>query len=435
MSNSELRDEVVVGLDIGTTKIVALIGKKNEFGKIEILGVGKTESAGVIRGVVTQIPETAESIKKAIEEAADKAGYDIVNVNVGIASQHIKSYQTRHSKVCNNEDELINKDDLQALIDDVHNLSTAPGESIITALPQEYFVDNMEINNKPIGVPGRKLEANFHIITGRIEEAKRYNLCTDRAGLVMENLFLEPLASAEAVLSPEEKEVGVALVDIGGGTTDVAIFHDGKLRHTAVVPLAGNSITDDIRNVFKIVRNYAELLKVKHGSAIPTPELNNKVVSIPKINGRQSNTEIELKTLAEIIKARVTQIIELVDLELYNSGFRDHLGAGIVITGGGAQLKHICQLAELITGLEARVGVPSQHIVAKENDPLKSPLYSTGVGLMILGFNSMENKKRTTDNKQQKKVKDENTRSISQFLQDIVNKGIGGLLDDKETKL
>ncbi len=430
--HSEEQEEVVVGLDIGTTKIVAMIGKKNEFGKIEILGVGKTESSGVIRGVVMQVPDTAAAIVKAVNEAADKAGYDIHSVHTGIASQHIKSYQTRHSRVCNNTDELISQEDLKALLDDVMNLSTSPGEAIISAMPQEYFVDGIDINRKPVGVPGRRLEANFHIITGRIEEAKRYKQCVEKANLHLESLFLEPLASAEAVLTEEEKEAGVALVDIGGGTTDIAIFHDGILRHTAVVPLAGNSITEDIKNSCNIVRNYAELLKVKHGSAWPTAEMETKIVTIPGIAGRPPK-EISLRTLSEIIKARVVQILDLVEFELKSSGLKNNLGAGIVLTGGGAQLKHIKHLTELCTGLDVRIGHPSQHIVSKEGDNFESPLYATGVGLVMLGFNRLEEKKKSGEHSAKPKNSDK-VSGISKFFESFINKG-KSFLDDSETKI
>jgi cell division protein FtsA len=430
MAHSVEAEEVVVGLDIGTTKIVAMIGKRNEFGKIEILGMGKTESSGVIRGVVMQVPDTAAAIVKAVEEAANKADYDINSVYTGIASQHIKSYQTRHSRICNNTDELISQEDLKALLDDVMNLSTSPGESIISAMPQEYFVDNMDIQRRPVGVPGRKLEANFHIITGRIEEAKRYKLCVEKANLHLESLFLEPLASAEAVLTDEEREAGVALVDIGGGTTDIAIFHDGILRHTAVVPLAGNSITEDIKTSCNIIKNYAELLKVKHGSALPTPDMETKIVTIPGISGRPAK-EISMKTLSEIIKARVVQILDLVDFELKSSGFKNNLGAGIVLTGGGAQLKYIQQLTEYSTGLDVRIGHPSQHIVSKEGDNYESPLFATSVGLVMLGFNKLDEKKK---NKEQPiKEKSEGFKGIGKIFETFLNKS-KNFLEDDETK-
>lgn len=264
----EEKSEIIVGLDIGTTKIVAIVGRKNEHGKIEILGMGKSESIGVSRGMVSNIDKTVESIKKAVEQAELKSGVDIKVVNVGIAGQHIKSLQHRGIRVRHSAEDEISQLDVDALKEDMHKLVMLPGEEIIHVLPQEYIVDNEQGIKDPIGMAGVRLEANFHIITGLVGAIKNIYKCVHKAGLNVNDLILEPLASSEAVLSSEEKEAGVALVDIGGGTTDIAIFQDGIIRHTAVIPFGGNIITEDIKQGLSIIKDHAEKLKVKFGSAL-----------------------------------------------------------------------------------------------------------------------------------------------------------------------
>ena len=384
------KEEIVVGLDIGTTKICTIVGRKNEFGKIDILGYGKSESLGVTRGVVTNILHTIESIKKSVREASDKSNVDIGSVYVGIAGQHIKNLQHRGMRTRNSLDDEISQSDIDAIVEDMYKLAMPPGEKIIHVIPQEYIIDNEQGIKNPIGMSGIRLEANCHIITGQITAAKNIYKCVDRANLKSLGLFLEPLASSEAVLTDEEKEAGVVLVDIGGGTTDIAIFQDGIIRHTAVIPFGGNVITDDIKMGCSIIRQQAELLKIKFGSALASENQENEIVSIPGLRGREPR-EISVKNLAHIIQARMEEIIEHVHFEIRNSGFEKKLIAGIVITGGGAQLRHIVQLVEFITGMDTRVGYPNEHL-AKGADELKSPMYATGVGLVIKGFHDMEKK-------------------------------------------
>jgi cell division protein FtsA len=257
--------EIVVGLDIGTTKIACIVGRKNEHGKLEVLGMGKSESIGVIRGVVANIDDTVRSIRKAVEEAEQKSGISIDIVNVGIAGQHIKSIQHRGMRTRNSVEDEINQSDIDALIDDMHKLVMLPGEEIVHVIPQEYIVDNEQGIKNPIGMSGVRLEANFHIITGQIAAAKNIKRCIDKADLDVQGIVLEPLASSEAVLTEEEKEAGVVLVDIGGGTSDLAIFQDGIIRHTAVIPFGGNVITEDIKTGCTIMKKQAEQLKMKFG--------------------------------------------------------------------------------------------------------------------------------------------------------------------------
>lgn len=390
--------EIVVGLDIGTTKIVAIVGRRNEFGKIEILGMGKSESFGVARGVVQNIDKTVESIRTAVAEAENKSGVDIKVVNVGIAGQHIKSVQHRGIKTRSSVEEEIAQKDIDALIDDMFRLVMQPGEEIIHVLPQEYIIDSEQGIKNPIGMSGIRLEANFHIITGQIAAARNIYKCVHKASLEVAELMLEPLASAEAVLSDEEKEAGVVLVDIGGGTTDVAIFQDGIIRHTAVIPFGGNVITEDIKEGCTIIKSQAELLKIKFGSALASENQENEIVSIPGLRGRP-HKEISVKNLSAIIQARMEEIIEHVYYEIKNSGYEKKLIAGIVITGGGAQLRHVPQLVEYITGMDTRIGYPNEHL-AKGSEEITSPLFATSVGLIMKGFETLDkqNKRNVVSN-------------------------------------
>ncbi len=380
--------EIVVGLDIGTTKIVAIVGRRNEFGKIEILGMGKSESYGVARGVVQNIDKTVEAIRTAVAEAEAKSGVNIKVVNVGIAGQHIKSVQHRGIKTRSSVEEEIAQKDIDSLIDDMFRLVMQPGEEIIHVLPQEYIIDSEQGIKNPIGMSGIRLEANFHIITGQTAAAKNIFKCVQKAGLEVSELMLEPLASADAVLSDEEKEAGVVLVDIGGGTTDVAIFQDGIIRHTAVIPFGGNVITEDIKEGCTIIKSQAELLKIKFGSALASENQENEIVSIPGLRGRQ-HKEISVRNLSSIIQARMEEIIEHVFYEIKNSGYEKKLIAGIVITGGGAQLKHVTQLVEYITGMDSRVGYPNEHL-AKGSEEVTSPMFATSVGLIMKGLQTLD---------------------------------------------
>jgi cell division protein FtsA len=381
-------EQYIVGLDVGTTKIVAMVGRLTEHGKVEILGLGKTDSVGVMRGQVANIERTVQSIKVAVEEAEQKTGIPVKVVNVGIAGQHIKSLQHNGIRTRTNSDTEINQKDIDALIEDMEKLAMLPGEEIIHVIPQEYMVDNESGIKEPIGMSGRRLEANFHIITGQIAAINNLVKCVRKAGLEVSGITLEPLASADAVLSNEEKEAGVVLVDIGGGTTDVAIFQDSIIRHTAVIPFGGNVITEDIKEGCTIIKGQAELLKVKFGSALASENQENEIVSIPGLRGREPK-EITIKNLSHIIQARMEEIIEHVYYEIKNSGFEKKLIAGIVITGGGSMLKHTNQLVEYITGMDTRIGFPNEH-VAKGQEDVSSPMYATGVGLVLRGFQALK---------------------------------------------
>ncbi len=374
-----------VGLDIGTTKIVAIIGKENEYGKIEILGIGRSKSLGVHRGVVNNITQTIKSIQQAIEQAEANSGLRISSVVVGIAGQHIRSLQHSDYITRPDSEEVINEDDLDKLCNQVYKLVMLPGEEIIHVLPQEYKVDGQAEIKQPIGMYGGRLEANFHVVVGQVSSIKNVGRCIKSAGLDLESITLEPLASANAVLSQEEKEAGVALIDIGGGTTDLAIFKDGIIRHTAVIPFGGGVITEDIKEGCSIIEKQAELLKIKFGSAWPGENKDNEIVSIPGLRGREPK-EITLKNLSKIIHARVVEIVEQVYVEIKNYGHEEQkkkLIAGIVLTGGGAQLKHLKQLVEYITGMDTRIGYPNEHLAGDSDEEIASPLYATAVGLLM----------------------------------------------------
>ena len=366
-----------------------MVGRKTDHGKIEILGIGKAPSLGVTRGVVSNIEKTVQSIRSAVEEAESKSGIEIKVVNVGIAGQHIKSLQHRGMITRDSIEEEISQKDVDELIEDMYKLVMMPGEEIIHVLPQEYIVDRQPGIKDPIGMSGVQLEANFHIITGQMAAAKNIFKCVSKAGLEVAELVLEPLASSSAVISNEEKEAGVALVDIGGGTTDIAIFHDGIIRHTAVIPFGGNVITEDIKEGCTIMHRQAELLKTKFGAAVTQTNQDNEVVCIPGLRGRDPK-EISVMNLANIINARMSEILEHIYYEIKNSGFEKKLIGGIVVTGGGSQLKHMNQLIEFTTGMDSRVGYPNEHLSSNTNINVTSPLFATGVGLVAKGFEKFE---------------------------------------------
>jgi len=388
-------NEIIVGLDIGTTKIACIVGQKDEFGKIKILGYGKTESIGVKRGVVINIEDTVTSIRTAVAQAEEKSGVDIKYVNVGIAGQHIKSIQHRGSLIREDADKEITNEEVEKLISDMYKLNMSPGEEIIEVIPQDFIIDDEDGIRHPVGMLGNKLEANFHIIIGQIAAAKNIYKCIVKAGLEMADLILEPMASAQAVLSEEEKEAGVALVDIGGGTTDIAIFQDSIIRHTAVIPFGGDIVTEDVKEGCSIIRRHAEELKVKFGSALADENSENEVVAIPGLRGRPPK-EITLKNLASIIQARMEEIIDHVHYEIKTSGFEKKLIAGIVLTGGGSQLRHINQLMEFKTGIETRIGYPNEHLAKEVPEEMASPMYATGIGLVIEGIKRLESDIKTS---------------------------------------
>ncbi|WP_323757799.1 cell division protein FtsA [Roseivirga sp.] len=428
-------DKIVVGLDIGTTKICVIVGTKNEYGKLEVLGMGKAVSDGVIRGIVTNIDKTVIAIEKAIAEASEQSGIEINVVNVGIAGQHIKS-SVHHGSITREvvEDE-ITVSDLTRLSNDIHKIVMPPGCEIIHVMPQDYIVDYEEGIKDPVGMSGVKLEADFHVITAQTNAIRNINKCVRRAGLEIENLILEPLASSMSVLSDEEKEAGVCLVDIGGGTTDIAIFHDNIIRHTAVIPFGGNIITSDIKEGCKVMQNQAELLKTKFGKAIAEEANPNEIVSIPGLRNRPPK-EISIRNLANIIEARMEEIIELVHSEIITSGYASKLAGGIVITGGGSQLGYVKQLFEYMTGMDARIGYPNEHLGKSKVEAIKSPMYATTVGLVLSGFRAIdERENRYMENQVASGKKTmKSAKKSSDFFKGLIDKTKGLLMDDFQDK-
>jgi len=434
-------DKIVVGLDIGTTKICALVGRKNEFGKLEILGMGKAVSEGVVRGIVSNIDKTVDAIKKAIKQAEEQSGINIGIVNVGIAGQHVKSLQHNGSITRATTDNEITVEDVNRLTNDMYRLVTKPGDEIIHVMPQDYKVDYEEGIVDPVGMSGVRLEGNFHIITAQSNAINNLNKCVTRAGLEIENLILEPLASSMSVLSDEEKEAGVALIDIGGGTTDLAIFKDNIIRHAAVLPFGGNIITSDIKQGCMVMQTQAEQLKVKFGKAIADEASDNEIVSIPGLRDRTPK-EISLKNLAFIIEARMEEIIELVYSEIVRSGYANNLAAGVVITGGGSQLQNLVQLVEYLTGLDARIGYPNEHLGKSKIDAVKSPMYATSVGLVLSGYRSLDDRiaryteaKQPTETRTNERVVNTKPQSSGgDFFKKILDRTKGLLIDDFDDK-
>ena len=395
MTDIDKSRNIVVGLDIGTTKISLMVGKMNEYKKLEIVAQGKSESYGVSRGIVANIDRTVESIKEAINQASQH--YNINEVYVGIAGQHIKSLQHRGEIVRDDVENEINICDMKKLKENMFKLITIPGEEVIHVIPQEYTVDGEDGIQDPRGMAGIKLSANFHVITAQVGAVRNIIRCVEKAGLRTKELILEPFASALATLDEDELREGVALVDIGGGTTDVAIFLDKVIRHTAVIPFGGNVITKDIKTGLSILEKQAELLKIKFGSAVHSDDHDNVMVSIPGLRGREPK-EISVKNLTEIISARMKEIIDLVYHQIKVSGYEDKLMTGIVLTGGGAQLRNLNQLVSFITGMEARVGYPNEHLGKESKDNVTSPMYSTGTGLVMKGFQGMPSDENSMKN-------------------------------------
>lgn len=426
-------EDYVAILDIGTTKIVSLVGRKDPDGNLQILGYGEETSQGVSRGLVLNINEASEAIEKAVKKAKEQSGIDFKNVFVGIAGQNIFSHQNSHSIVNNDSDE-ITKELVKKLTDEVYNVALSPGEVILHVFPQEYMVDNQVVKN-PVGSMGKQLTGRFHISIGREKAIKIIERSIERVGLKAIKIILEPVASAEAVLSEDEKEAGVVLVDIGGGTTDMVIYKDNVIRHTAVVPFGGNSITTDLHKGCNILLKQAEELKKKYGTAVADLVNENQCATIPGIAGRDSR-EISFKVISEIIQARALEIIDTIKYELKNSNYYDEIAGGITLTGGGALLKHLNRLVEFRIGLETKIASPDKYIYS-EHEAFKNPKYSTAVGLLLKGIEYMKQLEKLNPLKKEEKeaiVEEENLNDIENEINkekqtESVKKKGGGFLN------
>jgi cell division protein FtsA len=389
-------NRIVAAIDIGTTKIVSLIGRLNEHDRLEVLGISRSASKGVKRGVVLKIEETVHAIQHTITEAQAQSGLRFSEVFVGIAGQHIKSVRNRGYVNRDSYEDEITREDLNALIEDMYKIPVEVGEEIIHVLPQNYIVDNETGVKNPVGMFGKRLEANFHIVIGQVSSARNIEKCIKRVGLNVNQLILEPLASSAAVLTEDEIEAGVALVDIGGGTTDVAVYYDDVIRHTAVIPFGGNVVTRDIKEGCAILQRQAESLKMQFGSALGDLAYEDKVVTIPGISGRDPK-EISFRSLAYIIQSRMEEIIDAVIYEIENSDYMEKLSAGIVLTGGGAMLKNLNQLVKFKTGMDVRIGYPNERLAADTPEEINQPMYSTSLGLLLKGLEIYEQKKESLE--------------------------------------
>jgi cell division protein FtsA len=390
---------IIVGLDIGTTKIAAIAGRKNEFGKLEILGFGRANSNGVKHGQVLNIDETIKAITMALENCyASNPGLEISEVYVGIAGHHIKSLQTRGDIVRHQTDDEITQREIDQLIADQYKTYIPAGDQIIDVIPQEFTVDNFQNIPNPIGYGGVKIGANFHIITGDKNAIRNITRAVEKSGLKTKDLVLQPLASASAVMGTEDLEAGVAIVDIGGGTTDLAVFYEGILKHTAVIPFGGENITNDIKTGLGVLKTQAEQMKVQFGSALANEARTNAFITIPGLRGMPAK-EISVKNLANIIQARMSEIMDFVTYHLKQVGLDSRmLNGGIVLTGGGSQLKHLIQLTEYVTGLNARIGFPTEHLAAGHIEELARPTYSTCIGLILKGYSDYEHNRKQFEN-------------------------------------
>ncbi|HSB93915.1 MAG TPA: cell division protein FtsA [Flavitalea sp.] len=386
---------IIVGLDIGTTKIAAIAGRKNEFGKLEIIGFGRANSNGVKHGQVLNIDETIKAIQMALDNCyASNPNLEISEVYVGIAGHHIKSLQTRGDIVRHQTDEEITQKEIDQLVADQYKTYIPAGDQIIDVIPQEFTVDNFQNIPNPIGYGGVKVGANFHIITGDKNAIRNINRSVEKSGLKTKDLVLQPLASASAVMAQEDLEAGVAIVDIGGGTTDLAVFYEGILKHTAVIPFGGENITNDIKTGLGVLKTQAEQMKVQFGSALSNEAKANAFITIPGLRGMQAK-EISVKNLANIIQARMSEIMDFVSYHLKQVGLDNRmLNGGIVLTGGGSQLKHLIQLTEYVTGLNARIGFPTEHLAAGHIEELAKPTYSTCIGLILKGYSDYEHNRK-----------------------------------------
>jgi cell division protein FtsA len=390
---------IIVGLDIGTTKIAAIAGRKNEFGKLEIIGFGRANSNGVKHGQVLNIDETIKAINMALENCfASNPGLEINEVYVGIAGHHIKSLQTRGDIVRQQTDDEISQREIDQLISDQYKTYIPAGDQIIDVIPQEFTVDNFQNIPNPIGYGGVKIGANFHIITGDKNAIRNITRAVEKSGLKTKDLVLQPLASASAVMGTEDLEAGVAIVDIGGGTTDLAVFYEGILKHTAVIPFGGENITNDIKTGLGVLKTQAEQMKVQFGSALANEARGNAFITIPGLRGMPAK-EISVKNLANIIQARMSEIMDFVTYHLKQVGLDSRmLNGGIVLTGGGSQLKHLIQLTEYVTGLNARIGFPTEHLAAGHIEELARPTYSTCIGLILKGYSDYEHHRKQFEN-------------------------------------
>lgn len=379
--------DLIVGLDIGTTKICAIVGEISQSGKIDIVGIGTHPSKGLRKGVVINIEATVNSIKNAVKEAELMAGCEISHVYAGIAGGHIKGLNS-HGIVAVKDKE-VTQADIDRVIDAARAIAIPLDREVIHILPQEYIIDEQDGIREPLGMSGVRLEAKVHIVTGAVTSAQNIVKCAQRCGLTVADIVLEQLGSSQSVLSPDEKDLGVALIDLGGGTTDLALWSEGSIVHTSVVAVGGDHITSDIAVGLRTPMDDAERIKCKHGCALSSLVEKDETIEVPSVGGRKPRT-LSRQILTEIIEPRVEEMFSLVQQEIHRTGYEDLLASGVVITGGAALLQGLPELAEDILGLPVRVGIPTG--VGGLVDVVKSPAFSTGVGLVMYGAAHEENR-------------------------------------------
>lgn len=371
---------MVVALDIGTSKIVALIGEVNDDGGVEIVGIGKHPSRGMKKGVVVNIDSTIEAIQRAVEEAELMAGVNINSAYAGIAGSHIQSLNS-HGIVAIKDKE-VTEGDLERVMDAARAVAIPADQRILHVLPQDYVIDQQEGIREPVGMSGVRLEARVHLITGAQSAAQNIIKCVDRCGLDVDDVILEQVASSHAVLENDEKEIGVCMVDIGGGTSDIAIFLDGAIQHTAVIPVAGDQVTNDIAVAVRTTSQFAEKLKIEHGNALRQLVTDDQIIEVPGIGERESRG-LSTQTLASVIEPRYEELFTMIQAELRRSGFEDRIGAGVVLTGGSSKIRGAVELAEEIFHMPVRIGAPMN--VGGLKGEVENPIHSTGVGLLLYG--------------------------------------------------
>ncbi len=371
---------LIVGLDIGTSKVVAIVGEISFDEEVEIIGIGSSRSRGLKKGVVVNIESTVQSIQRAVEEAELMAGCEVHSVYTGIAGNHIRSLNS-HGIVAIRDNE-VSVSDVDRVIDAAKAVAIPADQKILHILPQEFIIDNQEGVKEPIGMSGVRLEAKVHMVTGAVSAAQNIIKCVRRCGLEVDDIILEQLASSHSVLTDDEKELGVCMVDIGGGTTDIAIFTDGAIHHTAVIPIAGDQVTNDIAVAFRTPTQHAEDIKVQYACALTQLVSSEDSIEVPSVGDRPSR-QLARQNLAEVVGPRYEELFSLVQAELRRSGFEDRVAAGIVLTGGSSKMEGAVELAEEIFHMPVRLALPQY--VSGLADVVKNPIYSTGVGLLLFG--------------------------------------------------
>ncbi|HOG72835.1 MAG TPA: cell division protein FtsA [Tenuifilaceae bacterium] len=434
-------NDYVVAIDLGTTKVVTMVGKMNSNGKLQVVGLSTAESTGIKRGMIQNIEETVKAIQKTVDDVKKQVGLEFHSAYVGIAGQHIRSIKNSNYLNFDTDDREISQDDIDRLVKDMNLTPVDAGETILHVLPLEFFIDKEPVdNNRPVGMMGRRLDANFHIVIGKTSSAKHIEKCVNRVGLSVADLILEPLASAEAVLTDDEREAGVALIDIGGGTTDLAIYYEGNIRHTAVIPFGGNVITQDIKEGCSILLKQADQLKEIYGIALSDIAPDNKIITIPGISGREPK-EISVKNLAGIIQARMEEILDFVLYEINLSGYAEKLSAGVVITGGGALLKHLSHLIKFKSGYDVRLGFPSEKLSSDSLEKYNHPQLSTALGLALIGLERQTATPVQDDAKQQNATEPSVDKEFSEVHEkkgskfNAIKQMISGLFEETDSEM